>query len=367
MSGKPSKRVLWVLTALPVLLCLLLATGYLAYITQQHKRSFPVKLEGDWSIAGDPTLGFVAAPNSAMTRHHPRQNRSFNVYTDGRSGRVNHPGDTTPKQADILTIGGSYAWGHLVENQDTFTSIIGREMGASTANLSFGSYGTLQALQLLRKNADLSPKVIIYGVITDHERRILTPCAPSYSPFCIPVSYMDLDPQGVPYVHAPPEPYSAKFGHGFYRDVATTSGWAISDPLWGARIALAKFKKQQYLAAGLKDTPEHRAAAMNPLMAEMAAEAERLDATLVVVYMPFVGLRTPNPPSDILLDAIEALPQKQRDRLIFVDTTPRVAEHYRNPFAPFLGFPQDGHPTQLAHRMIANQIIKQLKAQNLLQ
>jgi hypothetical protein len=68
----------------------------------------------------------------------------------------------------ILTLGGSFSFGHGVDNRQTFTEILGHKLGVPVANLAYSGYGAVQALQQLERHVDLQPKIIIYGLVGDH-------------------------------------------------------------------------------------------------------------------------------------------------------------------------------------------------------
>jgi len=361
-SGR--KKLLLVLAAvIPLVVCVLLVSGYFAYVAHDYKQRLPVRMDGDWRLAADAQIGFVPANNTSTFRRHIRNDMAYHLYTDDRGARVDQAGLKAPKSVDVLTIGGSYSWGGGVDNEDTFSSIMAEQLGLSVYNVAYGSYGTVQALQMLRKYADLKPKVVVYGFLVDHERRNLSPCAPSYAPFCVPVGYTAFDAQSQPYIHAPVETYDPEAGKAFY-EAMITEGFQLQDILWGARIVWGKLKKKAYLEDTLENDTAARRQSMKYLLGEILAETRRMGAKLVVVYIPYVGLVNPNPPSDVFLKAVRAFPRRSNPDLLVVNTQPRVARHYREPKPYFLGFPNDGHPTPLGHLVLADEIIKEMKQQH---
>jgi len=54
------------------------------------------------------------------------------------------------------------------------------KLGRTGANLALAAYGTTQSLQVLRRNLNLKPKLVIYTLISDHLRRNVSSCAPSF-------------------------------------------------------------------------------------------------------------------------------------------------------------------------------------------
>ena len=128
-------------------------------------------MQGDPLALPDPAIGLRPPPDAATLREHPRSGLAYHVFTDRRRARVNAPGEQTPERVELLTLGGSCAWGHGLENEATFTQRLGERLGAPAANLAFAGFGTVQALQLLEENADLGPRVVVYAFLEDHLRR----------------------------------------------------------------------------------------------------------------------------------------------------------------------------------------------------
>ena len=114
----------------------------------------PISVEGDWPLEGDKHVGFIRNKNTASYRTDHNTGIGYSMFSDRRGARVNAIGQQTPDSIDILTIGGSFSEGHGMNNEKTFTSILGRKLNVSVANFALGSYGTFQSLQLLERNAD---------------------------------------------------------------------------------------------------------------------------------------------------------------------------------------------------------------------
>ena len=228
---------LFLISILLVVATIVIMSGfYFATVIQPYRANIDLHIEGDWPIANDAKISFTAARNASTLRIQKKGNFRYNIYTDHRSARMNGPREKTGDQVKIMTIGGSFSWGQGFENEDTFTSLLGRIFDVPVVNLSMGSYGTVQSLQLLERHIDLKPKVIVYGFIADHPRRNLTPCAPTYAPFCLAVSYVASDDQAQPYIHAPHAQYFQSRTKQFLNQVVFDD-FGLNDILWGARIS----------------------------------------------------------------------------------------------------------------------------------
>jgi len=319
--------------------------GYSAYLAFRYRAGIDLQVTGDWPLQGDDEIGFVAARNASTVRTHTKQGNRYHLFTDARGARVNAPGEQTPDRVSILTVGGSFAWGHGIENDETYTQLLGRQLQVPVANLAYGSYGTVQSLQLLERNADLQPQLITYAFIEDHLRRNLSPCAPSYTPFCLPVSYVAFDAGGKPYLHRPVSRYSPAPGKRLFQALSSER-FDLWDIRWGAKVALAQLQKRFIL--NTRDGEATRRRSMAWLMRRMTQAARKIGARLVVVYIPYLHSRIAKPPPEALAGALTA-------DVLFLDLAPAITAHYADAGNPPLGL-SDGHPNVRAHALIAREL-----------
>ena len=153
--------------ALTAAACIGLLVGYYALQAREYA-SLDLVLKGDFPIETDDEIGFVPVRNGATLRQHPRAGLAYHVFTSDRRARVSARGEATPPRVDLMTIGCSFSWGHGVENPETYSAVIARRTGLRVANLAFSAFGTVQAVQMLERNLDLRPRIVVYGVIQDH-------------------------------------------------------------------------------------------------------------------------------------------------------------------------------------------------------
>jgi hypothetical protein len=308
------------------------------------------RLAGDWIMERDDEIGFVA-PRSASTEiRHLRAGIRWHIFTDGKRARVNAAGDETPARVDLMTVGCSFTWGAGVENEDTYAQQLGRLLGASVANFAMGSYGTVQAFQTLVRHEDLRPKVVVYGFIQDHLRRNVSPCAPNYVPYCIPVSYVRREGDWI--TIAPPhmEYFSPEDNRAFnvevaLRDPTDPVAWFLGAK-WAAKMAWFRYRNPQTIA--VDTSAQTVAGGIEAMMRGMVSETSAIGARLVVVNIPYLprGRAQPAPPE--LVRAVE------KKDLTFVDLTPIVTAYYeREPAGSLVLGPDDPHPNARAHRLIA--------------
>jgi hypothetical protein len=323
--------LMWTLTALA---CLGVAGLYFVY----RGRSLPVipmRVTGDWLIEGDEEIGFVPARNGATEMHH--------------LARVDAPGAETPERVDVMAIGCSFTWGTGVESEATYPRQLERMLGVPVANFGMGSYGSVQAFQTLLRNADLKPKVVVYGFIQDHLRRNLSPCAPNFVPYCLPVSYLErendflvLHPPHMEYFS--PTDNQAFLAEVSMRDPNEPFAW-LRRAEWAAKIALFRYRNSDTIA--VETSPAIAGAGIRVMIDAMLEETQKIGARLVVLNMPYLprGNTRPVPP---------ALAAAVADKdLTFVDFTPVALDYYERHAAGTLTLPTDPHPSPETHRLIA--------------
>ena len=346
-EAKPTKTALMVL-ALTVA-GLLLGIEVVAYLTVP---GIAMSAEGDPLVIFDPEIGAIPNPSSHNRRIYPaikdRKAFAFDVYTNDRGARVDGPGQKSPARVDILAIGDSFTWGYHLENPQTYASTIGRELQASVSNFAMASYGTTQSLQILRRNRDLAPKLIVYGMIAHHFERNVMPCAPSYYPFCLDVSHVASDGQGGPRI-APP------WSNGVRRLQQQLSGDYYNPVGWLTHGIDVIQGRVEYAWATFDEADEARKdRAMSFLLREMERTAAEMNAQLLVVYLPtnYWG-----PPAGLarvignirLLDLTESF---QRNK----------EAGGPNPY--IVG---DGHPSAAGNALIAAEVAKYIRRERLLE
>lgn len=344
--------------ALTIAVCAGLLAGYYALRTRAYS-ALDLVLEGDFPIEADDEIGFVPVRNGSTLRRHPRSGLAYHLFTSDRRARVSARGEATPPGVDLMTIGCSFSWGHGVENPDTYTAVLARRARLRVANLAFSSYGTVQAVQMLERNLDLRPRVVVYGVIQDHVKRNVSGCAPAYGPACLPCAWVDFDPAGRPFLH-PPDRGAYAFNRRFWDTFFFRRG------SWPRRIAVTVEADVRRLAGGNAfeaGDPATRQAGLEFLFARMRAAARKGGARLVVVYIPYLERGQTNAPSPALSAALRSV---AGDGVTVLDLVPAVARYYADPARPLLRFERDRHPNAAAHALIADELEGTLRREGLL-
>ena len=378
MKGLFSKAMLYAaMLSFTAAVCLALIFGFFAYRAYENPlmRSV-VHMEGDFPFERDDELGFVPAKDASTLRSHLDSGLRYRVFTDHRGARVDSPGHRTPHRVDVVVVGGSYSWGHGVENADTYAERLREKTGVSVANFAVPSYGTLQSLQILKRNLDLKPKVIIYAFIEDHMKRNLAPCASSYSPYCLPVSHVGFDDNNRPLIRPPLKEYfSLDLNQKYYEEILMKEKFGLNDVLWRMKIDLFNIKERKDI--GYRRDPLAFKLSMYYLIGEMARTAKGNNARLMVVHIPYlfdfetsmdetVGVPPApdkiNPPLKELTSAVNS-----NEGIIFLDLTPAIKEYYGDKSRPALFLEFDGHPNALAHEIIADKIEEALIKEGVLQ
>jgi lysophospholipase L1-like esterase len=338
--------------------CITVAGAIAMWIAMAGYRAIPpsgVQAEGDPAIVYDAEIGFVPRPNSVTKITHPGPGRKpaleYHLYTDGRGARVSHPGEQTAGHADLMMVGDSFTWGHGVENPDTFGSRAASALHVAGVNLGLGSYGTTHALQMLRRNRDLKPRLVVYAFNNDQPRRNIRPCAPAYYPFCLDYSYVAWDWSGKPYI-APPQ------GNGVRR--IQNQRRAERDGL----DLLAGIKHEVDVAVGRITAwsaqrgdadIERQEAALDYLLGEMARTTKDLSAELLIVYIPTKSMPAPS--------ILARLASQYGFR--FFDLSAAFGDASKRSDSP-LYIPNDGHPSVQGHALIARELAQFIQDEKLL-
>jgi hypothetical protein len=294
---------------------------------------------GNSFIVPDPVIGYRARPNSIMG--FP----TFTVYTDNRGGREPRPGMIAPSKVDVLSIGCSFAWGHGVQDEDTYIKKIGVDLGVTTFNAALASYGTTTALLSLKHYADLRPKVVIYGFIADHINRSLDPCAACTSGLCRGVAHVGFDAQGHPIIL---KPHTSPLYYENLQQIIMEHKFGLNDIKWEIIRDLDLVPKWEPVSK--KYTKSQIRSAMKFLMDDMYKESHKIGAKLVVVYIPLP--RKVTGPPKVFMEAISDL-IKNKD-ITFVNLTQPFEKATKD--GVVLANKNDGHPNAIAHSIIAHKL-----------
>jgi hypothetical protein len=270
------------------------------------------------------------------------------IYTDGRGARVEGPaeqGRTGP--APIVTLGCSFTWGHGVGGAETYSSRLGRELGVPVSSFAMASYGTTQPLQLLKRNRDLKPRLVVYGFIYAHLDRNVLSCAPSYLPFCLDVAHVGWDEAGKPRVEPPSSDGVRRLQRhikGDYLNPVTFISHGIDVTM--GRVELVRSNHRFPDLARREEAFVFLLADLKRTVAEMGAE-------LLVVHIPTKYEAAPP-------ELVRAIGTTR-----FIDMTP-VFNRHKDSGGPALHIVDDGHPNPLAHSMIADEIARYVRRERLL-
>jgi hypothetical protein len=351
--GRVVTALFWAaMLAIPVSV---LAAG-IEYVSYWTIPSFPVVAEGDPLFAFDAETGYVARPNSStkwtMLGADGRVNVQYHVYTDQRGARVAVPGQRSADHFDILMLGDSFAWGHGVENEDTFASKTIAALGGSGTNLALASYGTTQSLQLLRRYRGLAPRLVIFELNVDHLWRNVSPCTRSAYPFCMDSAHVAWDGQGHLYIARP-------WSDGVTRlRLHLRAERGGLDPLtWiihGLDVAVARVRSQMANATATDKTKQNTA--LEFLIEQMARTAHEMNAALLIVFLPEESM---SPPPEFLSRSAAQL------RYSFLDLRP-VFMKIDAAARQDLFLKNEGHPSAAGHALIAQELIAFIRRENLL-
>src|SRR5579859_4504493 len=268
----------WLLLAAIPIAAFVVGLGWMSYWSVP---SFLIRVEGGSIISYDPEMGFVPTPNSS-TQRTDSPKLSYHIYTDHRGARVSRLGEQSAEKLDALFIGDSFTWGAGIEAKDTYAALVAQRLHLASANLAMASYGTTQALQMLRRNLDSRPRTVIYPIIADHWRRSVSACAPAYYPFCLDCSPVTIASNNSPEIR-PPATNGAR-----RTDLQVESEKHGLPPMqWvvhGADVIIGRILSRA--AQARASDPRLQAAAMEFLLSEMVKTTRSVGASLVVVFKP---------------------------------------------------------------------------------
>lgn len=313
-----------------------------------------ITVEGDPLIVKDREIGFVATKKAISKRTDKLSGLTYAIYTDALGARVRSATEETPSEVDLMTIGGSFSWGHGIDQEQTFTHLVAKTQNLSSANFAFGSYGTVQSLQLLNRHKKLNPKIVLYGVIEDHLRRNLSPCAPNLSAYCLPVAHVTFASGLNSPTLSPPhlEYFSPDLDRAYFEQVIQNKGSAWNKIIWQFKRDLygLRFKRDvQYEA-----TEEKKASAYSFLFKQLIDVTSSLGAKLIVLSIPRLECERATPAPPAIRKAADT-----HDTL-FLDSYPIIKKSCEAGKGAKLILPNDAHPSAYTHKLLAELLLNHI-------
>jgi len=355
MNTSPRRRRLFIVLALA--LGAIGAAGVFvvtaAVNAYRYYRSHQSNIAGTSFIMEDPVTGYVQRPHIHNRYTAPP---AYDVYTDDLGARVATPGMRSPRKVDLLALGDSFTWGHGVQDESTYVKRLAEAKGLTASNVALASYGLTTSYLSFRKFRFLEPRIVIFGFIEDDITRALQPCAPSLSPYCRAVPFIDFDAEGNPFIH-PPEYRSADY-YRYMQDVIMDHAFGWKDLVWGLkrdRLILSgndstgiNTRQDRYISDSAS-----RQKAVEFIVANLVKDVRDHHATLVIVYIPVMSMVTPLPP-----EFASILPARVDNEHVFLVDTAKVFDAFAKETGttPLMAGGVDGHPSEIAHQMIAYEI-----------
>ena len=147
-----------------------LGTGMLdrSDIRRLRTRLLPVRPLDLWQ--DDPVLGWVHRPIASARDRRPGEINV--VYTIGDDGWRVTGGD--PEDPKVVVLGGSFAFGHGVEDHQTFAALLDRGLPSyDVINAGVAAWGTAHAWLALGRMFDQGTdiRLVVYAMISHHVER----------------------------------------------------------------------------------------------------------------------------------------------------------------------------------------------------
>jgi hypothetical protein len=301
----------------------------------------------------DPILGFSLRPNINLQHIYP----NINLFTDNIGARVNKPGVISPKKIDVLGIGCSFTWGDHVNYEHTYLSLLAKNTGLIVSNVAMPSYGTTTAFLSLEKYKYLCPKIVIYGFIEEHMRRMLLPCAPCDLPFCRPNPFVNFNPD--PYIQEPIA-YLPGIYFRYLTEVMAPHKFGLIDIYWALKRDLMYLIKNDSIGLNKRFWRNYssfflREEALRYLIEKIIISCKELKARLIIIYIPELH-QISSPPKEFI-HIMEKVADSRN--VFYVDLTQSFHEYakkYGKEKLKAMGG-YDFHPSEQAHQLIVNALL----------
>jgi hypothetical protein len=299
----------------------------------------------------DREMGWRAQPGfEGHLRSGGWEGKGTMVRYDSRGARISSAQEPDVAAVDILVVGCSQAWGQGVAAESTLGAQLAELLGLTERNFSNPGFGGVASATMIRRQADLRPKYVVYGMWFDHLNRNTQPCAAVFGPVCIQMPHYETDGENLRLV-PPPSPESMRQRlFAYARDTGTIqpAHSFLGDMRWTA-YTIYRAVWDWYHGYHLRPwtSPELQRAAAEAVLADMRGATAEIGARLVVVYIPDYLSGRVVPAPDWLPDAAA------KDGALWVDMSERFARMLAADEP--VGIPGDMHLTERAHRAAAEE------------
>ena len=322
--------------------------SWLYFHNHQRQGSY----SGDFFIQDDRELGYSTRPG--ITLQHTAS-PFFEIYTDDIGARAAGKDVSAAPQTDVLGSGDSYMWGYGVQDQDTFLKILGRGKKLGVLNLAVPDYGIPSMLLRLKRFLYLKPKVIVFSLIENDIDRSLQPCAPTWSPYCLSVPFVDFDESQNAFIRPPAE---TRPEHYIYmREVLMNHSFGPRDIAWAVKRDFLRLTKKDQDSTNAffkyRQNGPLKEKALDFLFQKIAGLCREASAKLIIVYIPVSN--DIQPPSEELASAIRKYTDSRN--VFYADMTGKFQDYAKlHGEKTLMAGGVDVHPGEAAHRLIANEI-----------
>jgi len=306
--------------------------------------------DDDYLFEPDDFLGFKPRSNVNVTAFAGAS--QFDIFTDDRGARITHASTQATDHSNIIGIGGSQTWGFGVQNQDTFLSVLGKDLRLTVSNLAVSGFGGVGSFLRLRENLDLAPSLIIYGFWEDHLNRNINPCLEDASPVCVERLYFKFSPQHDFVLTFPVHSGShLEQMRRYYLETSTSidiyrSIW--TDMYWVSYEMAERFSTLSSWGDPVDESDDDKGQVMQAVLKEMHTLSSSVDAQLVVVWIPlYFSEDMATPPQELVALSKDL-------GFVLVDLQERFMSMKQS--GRQLSLSGDGHMNEKAHYVVARAI-----------
>lgn len=190
------KKILFSLIALALSIILVAAILYISSVVHRGYKLYQYLKTNQrgWSgrvHAYHPELGYAPIPGAKGGHIFPiGPDLPMRYDENGFRVPVKDTDDSPKKRPLVLALGGSFTYGDATPAEDTFSYLVGQELGGSTLNAGVCGYGLLEMLILAKKLIPAyKPDYVLVQYSSWLVKRARNPFAPIYFGM-LPVSYL---------------------------------------------------------------------------------------------------------------------------------------------------------------------------------
>lgn len=181
--------------------------------------------------------------------------------------------------------------GQGIGADSTFSNLLQEKSKLIVKNFAVSGYGGVESLLMLKRHADLNPKIIVYAYWAEHDYRNIDPCSQT-RPVCLLKPYIDINDGDIK-IKKPKysQEYKLKMIREWYVDSVkyyNEHNLGFGNRIkWAIRMTIDRIMlPNEYFKSMKRHTSQIKSLGTEYILKQMKHESDLINAKLIILYIP---------------------------------------------------------------------------------